>query len=475
MLRPHSCKSVRLAGPVAAAVRGPSGWHMLLKLVQRPSKVSSPVVQPQDGAAESDRFAIRVTSLSRSFGVPLSLKQPSFGVFLRIMLKILGFKVDLTAHKMVRASIMIGGQVLEDVSFEVKEGSVVCITGAGGSGKSTLLKILAGVLPPTRGRVEIRGLVSSILNVGDNVEPSESALETIERHCRFNGFAIPDITAYAKTVIAFADLQGFESVPVRKFSTGMRMRLCLALALTQKASVFLIDDVLGVGDIAFQQKCVQRLAELKAAGCTVMIVASDDTIVGQMATRVICIGGGRILSDAPASAISVEKDAATPIKPGVSGSPEITWRIVSRFPAGEAAAISSLALVQSLDQRRPMIELLIDCDVKIAPQRCRPSIDVTNGSLVVFRSLYPQYLHVAESGPIRFTVAIPVDLLPQANSNINIAILSEQDGVVFVAKSIAAVTLHVRRVAGTWGNGQSTPLVSPALAWETELISESSS
>ena len=200
----------------------------------------------------------------------------------------------------MRSTSVTSGDVLKDLSFEIAEGSVVCIAGASSSAKSALLRLLAGVVPPATGRIEMRGPVASILDIGDNLELGQTALENIESQRRLKGIAPADAEAHAAQVIAFAELHGFERVPVRKYSTGMQMRLSLALALQGNPAVVLMDDVLGVGDASFQKKCVDRLLQLKAAGCALVLAPGDEALAQQLATHVITLGDGGIIGDGPA-------------------------------------------------------------------------------------------------------------------------------------------------------------------------------
>src|SRR5262245_5906930 len=189
------------------------------------------------------------------------------------------------------------GHVLRDVSVDIDQGSVTCLTGASGSGKSVLLKILGGVLAPTTGRVEIYGQVARLLTIGDAVSPQMTAHENIRYSPVYRSATPADAERFETEVIEFADLQGFEHVPLRTYSTGMLMRLNVALTLCSTHPIMLIDDVLAVGDIAFQQKVVGKLHALKNDGRTLVIASSDDVLVQRIATRVLKLGNGRIVND----------------------------------------------------------------------------------------------------------------------------------------------------------------------------------
>ena len=211
--------------------------------------------------------AIRITELGRYFGPQFGLRPVSAALVWQHLRGVLGFPAKASQRQGIQRGVMIAGQVLKDISLEIDKGSIVCLDGPSGSGKSVLLRILAGMIQPTEGRIEIYGTVSSLLGAGENLDEAMSALENIENERVTQGVEA-DAEQYARDVIAFAGLEKFERIPVSKYSTGMTMRLSLALALQGNPDILLLDDVLSVGDLAFQQQCVERMLELKAAGCT---------------------------------------------------------------------------------------------------------------------------------------------------------------------------------------------------------------
>ncbi len=404
-------------------------------------------------------LAVRVTGVGRTFGPPRGLARPSRGAFGRMLRGILGLKVPP-----MRKTSMAAGDVLKDLSFEIAEGSVVCIAGASSSAKSALLRLLAGVVPPATGRIEMRGPVASILEIGDNLELTQTALENIENQRRLKRIAAADAEDYAAQVIAFAELGGFERVPVRKYSTGMQVRLSLALALQGHPAVVLMDDVLGVGDASFQKKCVDRLLALKAAGCTLVIAPGDEGLMQQMATRVLTLGDGGIIADGP--------PRSAPCQPLADEQDDVVWNIASCLPENEFVALKRLGLAKPQDGKNVCVRLSLACEIKIAPQRCRPLITVARGKAAVFRSIYPSFLQADERGPVRFTVDIPIDLLPRGHYTIDVAVVSERKSVVHALKADAAVVLDVTRASHEVEGGSPKPLVTPDLPWEIEPVAE---
>jgi lipopolysaccharide transport system ATP-binding protein len=402
-------------------------------------------------------LAIRVAGVGGTFGMPLGSTRPRAGAFGRLLRRILGLKVAPA-----RVMSMTGRVELKDLSFEIAEGSAVCIAGGAGAAKSALLRMLAGASIPTTGRIEMRGPVASILEIGDNLDLGLTAMQNIEAQRRLRHVTAAEAKDFAEEVLAFAELGGFEHVPVRKYSTGMRMRLSLALALQGNPPVLLMDDVLGVGDAAFQRKCADRLLELREAGCTIVLATSDEALVDQLATRVITLGYVGILADG--------SPARTFPEPAEDGALEAGWHVMPNLPEGEAAALKAIGLSERREAGETFVDLTMAYDIRRAPQSCRPLLHIMRGRLTVLRSLYPNYLRVEEPGDIRFTVAIPINLLPSGHYRIDVAIVSEINGTVHPLKANAAAVLDVKR--GTLRAGSASPLISPVLPWEIEPVAE---
>jgi ABC-type polysaccharide/polyol phosphate transport system ATPase subunit len=178
---------------------------------------------------------------------------------------------------------------VEDVDLSVGRGERIGIIGRNGAGKSTLLQVIAGVLPPTTGRVEVRGRVAPLLQLGAGFDPELSGRENIF----LNGALLRMRRAHIRTrfdaIVEFAELEAFIDAPLRTYSTGMAARLGFAVAAECQADVLLLDEVLSVGDEAFQEKCVRRLREFSDGGTTMIIVTHDAEFVMRECTRAIWI------------------------------------------------------------------------------------------------------------------------------------------------------------------------------------------
>lgn len=187
---------------------------------------------------------------------------------------------------------------LSDVSFEIKKGETVGIIGKNGSGKSTMLKLIAGVTSPTKGKVHIYGKVAPLIELGAGFHHELSGLENIYLNAALLGMHRKEIEIVIDQIIDFSELRNFINVPVKKYSSGMYMRLGFAVAIFVKAPILLIDEVLSVGDAAFQKKCMDYFLEVKKKReKTIVFVSHDEKAVKSLCDRAILLSSGKIITD----------------------------------------------------------------------------------------------------------------------------------------------------------------------------------
>jgi lipopolysaccharide transport system ATP-binding protein len=183
---------------------------------------------------------------------------------------------------------------LRDVSFEVNEGEVVGIIGRNGAGKSTLLKILSRITEPTEGRVEIRGRVASLLEVGTGFHPELTGRENVYLNGAVLGMTRREIARKFEEIVDFAGVEKFLDTPVKRYSSGMYVRLAFAVAAHLEPEVLLVDEVLAVGDGQFQKKCLGKISEVAGGGRTVLFVSHNLGAVASLCTRAILLADGRL-------------------------------------------------------------------------------------------------------------------------------------------------------------------------------------
>jgi lipopolysaccharide transport system ATP-binding protein len=183
---------------------------------------------------------------------------------------------------------------LKEISFEVTPGEVVGIIGRNGAGKSTLLKILARIVKPSAGEVDIYGRVGSLLGVGSGFHPDLTGRENVFLNGTILGMKSPEIRRKFDEIVAFAEVDQFLDTPVKHYSSGMYLRLAFAIAAHLEPEVLLLDEVLAVGDNPFQEKCLAKMKSVSRDGRTVFFVSHNLTHVEEMCTRVFFISSGHL-------------------------------------------------------------------------------------------------------------------------------------------------------------------------------------
>jgi lipopolysaccharide transport system ATP-binding protein len=188
---------------------------------------------------------------------------------------------------------------LDDISFEVKHGEVIGIVGRNGAGKSTLLKLLSHITRPTIGQIEIRGRIGSLLEVGTGFHPELSGRENIYLNGAILGMKRNEIQRRFDEIVDFAEIDQFLDTPVKRYSSGMYMRLAFAVAAHLEPEILLVDEVLAVGDVAFQRKCLGKMNNIANQGRTVLFVSHNMTAIQQICQTGIMLHKGKIVSLGP--------------------------------------------------------------------------------------------------------------------------------------------------------------------------------
>ena len=186
---------------------------------------------------------------------------------------------------------------LRDVSFSVRRGETVGIVGRNGSGKSTVLKLIAGVTAPSSGQVLVRGRVSPLIELGAGFHPDLTGRENIYLNASILGLSNRQIRERFEEIVAFAELGEFIDMPVKRYSSGMYVRLGFAVAVHSDPDILLVDEVLAVGDLAFQEKCLRRMREFQERGVTIVLVSHALELVNLFCQRALWLEGGRLLAE----------------------------------------------------------------------------------------------------------------------------------------------------------------------------------
>ena len=313
---------------------------------------------------------------------------------------------------------------LKDVSFEVERGGVLGIIGANGAGKSTLLKVLARITEPTEGRAEIRGRVGSLLEVGTGFHPQLSGRENIYLSGAILGMRKAEIARKFDEIVAFAGVEKFIDMPVKRYSSGMYVRLAFAVAAHLEPEVLLVDEVLAVGDAAFQKKCLGRMSEVAREGRTVLFVSHNMAAITRLCHRAILLEGG---------SITAQGEPDDVVENYLTRSRGDAGRVQVKNQESETATIREVGLVNSTGQfcRSTAVDkafcIWIKCEIKKTIRKAQIALAVlASDGTVVFCSTHSDKIPVRDAiltkGTYRIKVHMPGHFLNTGEYVINVRV-----------------------------------------------------
>lgn len=193
--------------------------------------------------------------------------------------------------------------VLEDITFSVERGRTIGLVGRNGAGKSTLLRLIGGIGRADRGTLAVHGRVSGLLDLGVGFHSDLTGRENVFINGVIGGLTRREVAQRFDAIVDFSELREFIDSPLRTYSSGMHMRLAFSVAIHTDPDILLIDEVLAVGDIGFQRKCLERIAEFRKRGCTIVIVSHDPAVIGEFCDEVLWLHEGRIQEHGPAAEV----------------------------------------------------------------------------------------------------------------------------------------------------------------------------
>jgi lipopolysaccharide transport system ATP-binding protein len=299
---------------------------------------------------QDDEIAVKVEALGKVYRIGLKEElHDSFGAalldFIRTPLKNFRkyrslYKFDDLRGKNGDDDENSNGDVVwavRDVSFEVKKGEVLGIIGRNGAGKSTLLKILSRITDPSRGRAEIRGRVSSLLEVGTGFHQELTGRENVYLNGVILGMRKTEIKRKFDEIVAFSGVERFIDTPMKRYSSGMQVRLAFSVAAHLEPEIMIIDEVLAVGDVEFQKKCLNKMEESSQSGRTVLFVSHNMPAITRLCPRAILLDNGRVIADGPShEVVRAYLDTGT----GTTASKE--WPDISKAPGDEVVRLRAV-------------------------------------------------------------------------------------------------------------------------------------
>ncbi len=405
------------------------------------------------------RFAILVENLGKRYRIG---RQPSAGIGCWRRLR-LGSGWRGGADEFIWA--------LREVGFEIPSGQAVGIIGPNGSGKSTLLKILCRVACPTIGRAVICGRVGSLLEVGTGFHPELTGRENIYLSGAILGMRRAEIRRAFDEIVAFSEIERFLDTPVKRYSSGMYVRLAFAVAGHLNPEILLVDEVLAVGDTQFQRKCLGKMNDAARGGRTVLFVSHNLAAVRALCTRVLWLRGGRIAADGPAEDVIAAYLAADRL--ATAAAAERVWTDC-QAPGGPEVRLRQITLRGSAGAPQSVFGRDEPITVEVGYEVCR----ALHGMRIVLELLTPEGLTVlastdhavqpAEHLPGRYvsTCFLPGDLLNAGNYTLRVG--AGIPGLKVLIPATPALTLAVAHVDrhGSHFPERWPGVVCPRLKWE---------
>jgi homopolymeric O-antigen transport system ATP-binding protein len=371
---------------------------------------------------------------------------------------------------------------LEDVSFEVRRGEVLGLIGANGAGKSTLLRVLSRITDPTTGQVMVRGRVGSLLEVGTGFHPELTGRENIYLNGTILGMRRYEIDQRFDDIVEFSGVEKFLDTPVKRYSSGMQVRLAFAVAAHLQPEILLVDEVLAVGDLEFQRKCLGKLGEVTQEGRTIIFVSHNLAAVRSLCPRSLVMQKGRVAFDG-ATDVAVQHYVGAGVTrgSGVVEGDALRERMTKERVYADAPFFRCVRIAALDERREPTTSFRSDEEITIAIDyeclRAVPNLrllvtlsdgeqgvvlrsdsidDPSNGSLTLERGYY------------RSEVVIPGGLFGEIELDVNVSLIAEVNQVLDYAAVLQIATLF----QGHNGNVRAKALLRPQLAWHTEPVGD---
>ena len=368
---------------------------------------------------------------------------------------------------------------LKDVHFDVQPGEALGIIGSNGAGKSTLLKVLSRITQPSEGEARLHGRVGSLLEVGTGFHPELTGRENIYMSGAVLGLAIRDIARYFDEIVAFAEVERFIDTPVKHYSSGMYLRLAFSVAAHLQPEILLMDEVLAVGDAAFQKKCLGKMEDASSGGRTVLFVSHNLVAIQSLCSRVLWLDGGRVEAQGRANEL-----VAQYLSRQLSGTAmtDEAWSDPSAAPGNDLVRLMRIK-VHAVGGGAITMEspFAIDVDYwnRIPDARMHVILHViTEQEVVAFAtgSASDQAWRDRPLAPGRYraTCEIPAHLLNSGRHRLRVFVVRDLGSLAFHYDSRVCFDVVDLRARGMGWHGKEPGVVQPRLEWTNRCLDETS-
>jgi lipopolysaccharide transport system ATP-binding protein len=364
---------------------------------------------------------------------------------------------------------------LRDVGFEVAQGEVIGVIGRNGAGKSTLLKILSRITAPTEGRIEICGKLSSLLEVGTGFHPELSGRENIFLNGAILGMGRAEIARKFDEIVAFAEIDKFVDTPVKRYSSGMYVRLAFSVAAHLDPDILVIDEVLAVGDAAFQKRCLGKMRDVALGGRTVVFVSHNMGAVSQLCSRAILLEAGRCAFQGKTGEVIGRYVASMD---NTNSQVEFDWSDEKPVQLTSMAITSASGLAAAAVTHSNAFFVKISYTVRSWPAASYVCLDIVNDQdlRIVWSCDVTSVDEIAQDrapGDYETVVSVPAGVLSPGRYSFTAAVYSPGHGTLHDVRD-RAVSIEITDGGSLLSAiGVSNPaLTMIELQWQTELIGE---
>jgi lipopolysaccharide transport system ATP-binding protein len=371
---------------------------------------------------------------------------------------------------------------LKDISFEADPGQVLGLVGANGAGKSTLLKILSRITPPSSGRAIIKGRVSCLIEVGTGFHPELTGRENIYMSSTILGMRKSEVDQKLDEIIDFSGVEKFIDTPVKRYSSGMSVRLAFAVMAHLEPEILIVDEVLAVGDAEFQRKCLNKMGGAGSDGKTVLFVSHNMAAITRLCDRGLLLRNGQIAMDGTAADVVHEHVSA-----GISDAASRDWPDLATAPGDDTVRLRSIATVNpagsqlQIINRSDAIGLKITYDVLEDGHVFSPFFTVVSDSGMDLFSTTDSddAAHAVPRKQGRYvSIAwIPPNLLADGSYFVRVVMRAvKRQSRPFVERDVVAFTVvddsKGEVVGSSWWEGRASGIINPRLEWTTEYLSQ---
>ena len=365
---------------------------------------------------------------------------------------------------------------LQDVSFEIQPGEVVGIIGRNGAGKSTLLKVLSKITEPTSGRVEVRGRVGSLLEVGTGFHPELTGRENIYMNGSILGMRKAEIDRKFDEIVHFSEVEKFLDTPVKRYSSGMYVRLAFAVAANLEPEILIVDEVLAVGDAQFQKKCLAKMQDVGSQGRSVLFVSHNLTAVRAMCNRAILLQQGKVNADGDTADV-IHKYTAEANNDVL----QREWSDEMHAPQNQSAIITKIRVYSKVSKATAIIDTDTEFYIEIT-FKTKSDKSVVGFTIIFYDEENNCVFSTINNHEIRWygkqmplgvytsTCHIPAGLLNNRIFNVSLNIFGNNFADIVTITDVLRIEVHDGTFVrgdyhGTWSG-----FIRPLLEWDTQEI-----